>query len=200
MTTGFIICGALAREVLAIIKKHGWDAEVAAIPAIDHAYPERIAPHVEAKIEQLQQKYARLLVVFGDCGMMGALDVVLDKLQIERISGPHCYQWYAGDLYQSLVEEEPGTYFLTDFMVRSFRGLIAKSMGLDRFPELRHDYFRNYKRLVFLAQKPDLALTERARAIAAFLNLPLEVRATGYNQLEAQLVAWMDKVRFVATV
>ena len=74
MKTAFIMCGALAREVLDIIKRHGWDADVFGIPAIDHMFPERIAPDVEKKFQKLRGEYGRILVIFGDCGSRGALD------------------------------------------------------------------------------------------------------------------------------
>lgn len=188
MTTGLIICGALAREVLALVEKYAWDAEVAAAPATLHLYPERIPAAVEKRIVELRARYERLFCVYGDCGTGGALDVVLDRLGIERIAGPHCYEWYGGATFQTLMDEEPGTYFLTDFMVRQFRTLILKSLGLDRFPQLKADYFGNYKRAVYLVQKPDPALIEQAKAAAAYLELPLEIRATGYHLLEERLL------------
>ena len=185
---GLIICGALGHEVVDLIGRHGWDAEIAAVPAHVHLFPEQIAPKVEQRILELRQKYERLIVVFGDCGSGGALDVVLAKYpDIERIAGLHCYEWYGGDLFQELLDEEPGTYFLTDFMVRGFRGTILKGMGLDKYPELREMYFQNYKRVVYLVQKPDPALLEQAKAAAHYLRLPLEIRATGYNLLEKRL-------------
>ncbi|MBK8433584.1 MAG: DUF1638 domain-containing protein [Chloroflexi bacterium] len=186
---GLIICGALGHEVVDLIGRHGWDAEIAAVPAHVHLFPEQIAPKVEQRILELRQKYERLIVVFGDCGSGGALDVVLAKYpDIERIAGLHCYEWYGGDLFQELLDEEPGTYFLTDFMVRGFRGTILKGMGLDKYPELREMYFQNYKRVVYLVQKPDPALLEQAKAAAHYLRLPLEIRATGYNLLEKRLL------------
>ena len=183
-----IICGALAREVLALKERHGWAVDVVGVPATFHMIPARIAPAVEQRIVDLRDRYDRLIVVYGDCGTGGALDQMLDRHGIERIAGPHCYEWYGGSLFQNLMDEEPGTYFLTDFMVRQFHTLIVKSMGLDRFPVLKDDYFANYKRLVYLVQKPDPALAERAKAAASYLNLPLEIRATGYNELEARLL------------
>lgn len=192
MTTAFIICGALAREVLAIIAKYGWNADVVGVPAIDHVYPQRIAPDVEKRILDLREKYDRLIVVYGDCGSQGALDATLKKHGIERLSGPHCYEWYGGEQFQQLMDEEPGTYFLTDFMIRTFEGLIKKSMGLDRYPQLKEDYFRNYKRVVYLAQTEDEALRQKAQKVADYLELPLEIRVTGYNRLETQLVALME--------
>ncbi len=192
MSTAFIICGALGREVLDIIGKHGWDAEVFGIPALDHNHPERIAPHVEERIHELQASHERLIVVFGDCGSRGALDALLARFpDIERIEGPHCYEMYGGQVFHNLMEEEPGTFFLTDFLLRGFEGLFIKEMGLDRFPELHDEYFRNYKRVVYLAQNPDAELLAEARRAADYLRLPLEVRETGYGLLEERLVRMM---------
>lgn len=190
--TAFIICGALAREVLAIIERHGWNAEVVGVPALDHMQPERIAPDVEKRFLALQEAYARIFVVFGDCGSQGALDEVLARYGIQRVDGPHCYEFYGGETFHALMEEEPGTFFLTDFLVRGFRGLVIKGLGLDRFPQLKDDYFRNYRRVVYLVQIPDPELVARAEEIAAYLDLPLEMRETGYGGLETRLVALME--------
>lgn len=190
MTVGLIICGALGREVTEIVHQNDWDAEVIGVPAIDHAFPERIAPDVKKRILALKEQYEKLIVVFGDCGSSGALDRMLEKHpEIERIQGPHCYEFYAGEDFHAWMEAEPGTFFLTDFMVRTFSGLIMKSMGLDRFPELKKEYFRNYKRLLYLAQSEDEELTERAREIAEYLELPLEIRQTGYGGLKKRIAA-----------
>jgi hypothetical protein len=192
MTTGLILCGALGKEVLDIVEKHGWDAEVVGIPAVVHVFPDQIAPKVEGRILEWREKYERLIVLFGDCGSKGALDQMLLKYpDIERIAGPHCYEFYGGERFASLMEEEPGTFFLTDFMVRTFQGLIVKSMGLDRFPQLKEEYFRNYKRLVYLVQKDNLEYRQKATEIAKYLELPLTIIETGYNFLEERLVALM---------
>jgi hypothetical protein len=191
--TGLIICGALGREVLDIVRKHGWDADIVAVPAVDHVFPDRIAPDVEKKFIAMKGQYERLIVVFGDCGSKGALDETLERLGIERIAGPHCYEFYGGQAFQEVMDEEPGTYFLTDFMVRTFNGLIMKSMGLDRYPDLKDDYFKNYKRIVYLAQVPEQELRDKAKVIADYLGLPLEIRETGFNNLETRLVELMNK-------
>ncbi len=189
MNTALILCGALAREVLAIKQKHGWDVAVFGVDANFHVHVQKIAPAVEKRIVELRDKYERLIVVYGDCGTGGELDQVLNKYGVERLRGDHCFQWYGSD---PLMAEEIGTFFLTDFMVRTFRGMIVKGMGLDRYPELRETYFEHYKRVVYLVQKPDPQLIEQAKAAAQFLGLPLEVRASGYADLESQLVALMD--------
>lgn len=188
----FILCGALAREVLSIIKRHDWQVDVFGIPAIDHMYPDRIAPDVERKFQSIRSDYDHILVIFGDCGSRGKLDELLDRLQLDRVDGPHCYEMYGGDLFSELLEEEPGTFFLTDFLIRGFQGTIWRGLGLDRFPTLLDDYFRNYKRLVYLTQTNDQELLPKARSIAERLKLPLEVHFTGYGHLEARLGQWVS--------
>jgi hypothetical protein len=197
MKLAFILCGALAREVLDIIRRHNWPVDVHGIPATDHMVPERIAPHVERKLRTIRAEYDDVLVVFGDCGSRGALDALLDRTGIDRIAGPHCYEMYGGQTFETLMDEEPGTFFLTDFLVRGFHGTVWRGLGLDRHPELFDVYFHNYRRLVYLAQSPDDDLQARAEAIATQLNLPLEVRTTGYGLLETRLAEWV-KARLTA--
>ena len=193
MSIAFIICGALAREVLAIIQRQHWAVDVYGIPAIDHMYPDRIAPNVERKVEAIRTRYDRVLVIYGDCGTRGALDDFLSRDNLERVAGPHCYEMYGGRLFADLMDEEPGTFFLTDFLVRGFNGTIWRGLGLDRYPELMDDYFHNYRRLVYLTQIESLDLVEKAQQIATLLGLPLQVIHTGYGQLEKRLCDWMDK-------
>ncbi len=193
MKTAFIMCGALAREVLVIIDRHGWEVDIVGVPAIDHMYPDRIAPDVEKRFLALREKYDRILVLFGDCGSRGAVDKLVERYDLKRVDGPHCYEMYGGPSFQALMDEEPGTFFLTDFLVRGFRGTIMKGLGLDRFPSLKEDYFRNYKRLVYLVQQEDPELVKKAGEISSFLNLPLELRHTGFGLLEERLVAMMSE-------
>ena len=153
MKTAFILCGGLAHEVLAIIDRYGWDADLVGVPVIDDMYPERTAPDVVKRFQQIRQKNDRIFVLYGDCGTRGALDQLLKRYDLERIDSPHCYEMYAWQGFHDLMEEEPGTFFLTNFLVRSFRGTVIKGLGLDRFPQLRKDYFRNNRRLVYLVQQ-----------------------------------------------
>lgn len=192
MRTAFILCGALAREVLDIVERHSWDVDCYGIPASVHMQPDRIAPDVERKFQELREQYERVLILFGDCGSYGAVDEMIARYGLERVDGPHCYEMYGGELFTQLLDEEPGTFFLTDFLVRGFRGTILKGLGLDRFPQLRDEYFRNYKRIVYLAQSDDPELAEKAKEAADHLRLPLEIRFTGYGLLEERLVAMME--------
>ena len=188
-----IICGALAHEVLAIVQHHQWAVHVVAVPAIVHMYPERIAPAVAKQFQALKEQYKRVIVVFGDCGSQGTLDTWLAENGLERVAGPHCYEMYGGKLFHQLMEEEPGTFFLTDFLVRSFQGTIIKGLGLDRFPELKEDYFRHYRRLVYLVQKENPDLLTKANQVADYLQLPLEIKQTGYGLLEERLTKIMNQ-------
>lgn len=188
MTTALILCGALAREVLALSKRHRWDVALFGVAAREHMFPQRIAPAVEARLRELIPRYERVAVVYGDCGTAGRLDAVLDRYNVPRIAGPHCYEIYGGAAFNQAMEEEPGSFFLTDFLVRGFAGTVLKGLGLDRFPELKAAYFANYTRLVYLIQLESPELIARAEEIAAYLGLPLELRRAGYGQLEGRLI------------
>jgi hypothetical protein len=190
-TTALIACGALAREVLALQARHGWTAEVLALPALLHNTPERIPPALRQRIREARRRYDRVIVVYGDCGTGGALDRMLAEEGVERVAGPHCYEMYADGRFAALMDQAPGTYFLTDYLVQSFDHLVLEGMGLDRRPELRAEYFRNYTRVVYLAQRDDPALRARARWAADQLGLPLEILPTGYGLLEQRLVELM---------
>jgi len=179
--TSLIACGALARELKALIAANGWrHMEVRPLPAILHNRPERIAPAVRLAIREARETSDRVLVLYGDCGTGGALDRVLEEEGAERIEGAHCYAFYAGDdVFDAMMEEEPGTFFLTDYLARHFDRLVWRGLGLDRHPQLFDTYFGNYRRVVHLAQVPDPAMTVRAEAAAARLGLPLVTRVTG---------------------
>jgi hypothetical protein len=180
-----IACGALAREVLALKLDH---IEVACLPAQLHNHPERIPEAMRANIRANRSSYDEILCLYGDCGTGGELDRVLAEEGVRRIEGAHCYAFYAGEeAFSRLMEDEPGTFFLTDFLARHFDALVIRGLGLDRFPELRDDYFGNYRRLVHLAQFDDPEVTARARAAADRLGLAYERRFTGLEGIRAFL-------------
>ena len=186
-----VTCGALAREVLAIIRANGLEhMEVTAVPAGLHNRPERIAEAVRAKIRERRGEFDRVLVAYAECGTGGELDRVVAEEGAERIAGPHCYAFYAGQAdFAALAEEELGSFYLTDYMVRHFETLIVEGLGLGRHPELRDMYFGNYKRVVYLAQLVEPELELRAREAAAYLGLEYAYRRTGYGELEGFLTA-----------
>lgn len=188
----FIVCGALAREVLAIIKKYQWEADVLGVPVLLHNEPDRIPPAIDRRIQSAKDEYERLIVVYGDCGTSGSLDRLLEEQGVQRVSGPHCYEMYADGTFEELMKEEPGTFFLTDYLVGSFDHLVLEGLGIDRNPHLRDEYFRNYRRVVYLAQLNDPRLRERAQWAADRLGLPLEIKQTGYGLLEKRLVELVE--------
>ena len=156
-----IACGALAREVLAL---HLDWIDVACLPASLHNRPERIPEAMRAKIRANRAAYDEILCLYGDCGTGGALDRVLEEEGVARIAGAHCYAFYAGEeAFAALAEEEPGTFYLTDFLARHFDALVIRGLGLDRFPHLRDAYFGAYRRVVHLAQFDDPETTASAR-------------------------------------
>jgi Protein of unknown function (DUF1638) len=171
-----IACGALSVDIASIAAERGWEIDVHPLPPLLHNRPERIAPAVEAQVAELAPRYARIAVAYADCGTYGALDEVCGRLGLVRLPGAHCYDVYAGPgVVTRLSEEEPGTYYLTDFLVAGFERLVWRELGLDRRPELRDDYFRHYTRVVWLAGRRTADLERAAARAADRLGLPLEV-------------------------
>jgi hypothetical protein len=191
--TALIVCGALAKEVLALKAKHNWDVDLFGLPVLLHNEPDRIPPAIDRRIRKAKDQYERLFVIYGDCGTSGTLDKLLTQVGVQRIAGPHCYEMYADGTFEELMEEEPGTFFLTDFLVGSFDHLVLEGLGIDRNPELRDDYFKNYRRVVYLAQRDDPILRERAKWASDHLGLPLEIQQTGYGSLEERLIELMEE-------
>ena len=184
----FIVCGALAREVLEIRKKYGWDADVLGVPSLLHNNPKNITPAVLQRIREAKKEYKRIIVVYGDCGTSGELDKMLAREGVDRVSGPHCYEMYANGKFEALMEGAPGTFFFTDYLVRSFDHLVLEGLGIDRNPQLRDEYFKNYSQIIYLAQQDDPELQKRAHWAANQLELPLAIKQTGYGLLEKRLV------------
>jgi hypothetical protein len=183
-------CGALARELLALTRDLP-GVKVVCIDAALHMRPERIADAVAARIARARAEYGadtRIFVAYADCGTRGALDEVLATTGVERIEGAHCFEFYAGAAsYAQLQDEEPGTFYLTDFLARQFDSLIMAGLGLDKHPELRDAYFGNYSRLIYLAQTDDADLTSRAEVAAERLGLAFERRYTGFGELTTSI-------------
>ena len=179
-------CGALARELVELTRRAGLPAmDLTCLPASLHNRPERIPGAVAARIRRARRDgYDRIFVAYADCGAGGLLDRVLEAEGIARLEGAHCYEIYAGRAaFAALADEEPGTFYLTDYLVRNFDRLVVRGLGLDRHPELLPMYFGNYRRLVHLAQIDDPALTVIAEAAADRLGLTFERRLVGLGEL-----------------
>lgn len=187
-----LICGALGKEVKTIVDTHGWDVDVYGVPAMHHFYPKKIVEAVDAKLALIANGYRKVVVVYGDCGTAGALEPVLDRYGAVRLRGPHCYEIFAGEDFDRIADKRPATFFLTDWLVRNFERAVVRGLGIDRYPELKPVYFRNYTDLLYLAQFPDERLLEKAGEIGMYLGLTLEVRQVGLGELETRLRALVE--------
>ena len=173
-----------------MVERNGWPVDVHPLPPLLHTHPQQIAGEVRTLATRLATTYDTVVIGYADCGTYGALDEVCRDLGLERLPGLHCYDVYAGpSRLERFFDEQPGTYLLTDFLVRSFARTVVQEMGLDRYPELRDTYFGNYTRVVWLAQQPDDELRTLAEEAAARIGLPLTVVDTGDHGLEQALAA-----------
>ena len=185
-------CGAIAQPAAAVAAAHDWPLDVHPLPPLLHNQPQRIAGEVERLAADLRSAYDVVAVGYADCGTYGALDEVCDRLGLARLEGLHCYDVYAGaSQVERFFADQPGTYLLTDFLVRSFARTVETELGLDRHPELREEYFRHYTRVVWLAQSDDPAELAELRPLADQaadrLGLPLTVVPTGTAGLATAL-------------
>jgi hypothetical protein len=191
-----IACGALAREIVALKKINGWSAmDVECLPPELHNRPERIPAAVRDAIVEGRKRYDHIFVAYADCGTGGLLDTVLQAEGVERLPGAHCYEFFAtGRVFADLAEAEPGTFYLTDFLVRHFQRLVVEGLGIDRHPELAHEYFRNYRRMVYFVQAKNPSLARAASEIAQQFGLAYEERFTGYGELATSLSAMKARI------
>jgi hypothetical protein len=189
--TLILACGALAREILAQIAPARLPhIQVQCLPATLHNRPERIAPAVRKALADCQGRYRTVFVAYADCGTGGELDLVLAEAGVQRLPGAHCYAFFTGvEKFAAAEDADMRSFFLTDFLARSFEALVWEGLGLDRHPELRDAYFGNYERVVFLAQTDDAELTAMAHSAADRLGLAFERRFTGYGDLATALAA-----------
>jgi uncharacterized protein DUF1638 len=191
--TALVICGALGREVKEIVDRRGWDVDIYGVSALLHLYPARIVEELREKLHRLRPDYQKLVVVYGECGMTGKLEGILDEVGAVRVPGPHCYEMFAGaQRFGEIAERRPGTFFLTDWLVRNFERAVVRGLGLDREPELKAMLFGNYEAVLYLRQSPHPRLAVKAREIASYLGLPLEIEDVGLGELEERLAALVE--------
>ncbi len=191
--TALVICGALGREVKDIVDRRGWDVDIYGVSALLHLYPSRILDELRQKLYALRPRYSKLVVVYGECGMNGQLDSLLEEVGAARLRGPHCYEMFAGEArFGDIADKRPGTFFLTDWLVRNFDRAVVKGLGLDRYPDLKAMLFGNYEAVLYLRQVPNPRLAEKAHDIAEYLALPLEIEDVGLGELEERLAELVE--------
>jgi uncharacterized protein DUF1638 len=193
-STMFIACGALAHEVMHLVEANAWqNVSVSCIPASYHNTPQLIPEAMRKKIRRYKSSYDRIVALFADCGTGGLLDKVLEEEGVTRIPGAHCYEFFSGTpQFMEMAEEEPGSFYLTDFLAKHFETLIWKGLGMEEHPELIDMYFGNYKRIVYLAQTDNEEIAALARHAADVLGLEYVYKYTGMDGLGGFMTRQLD--------
>jgi hypothetical protein len=200
MNIGVVACGAIATHIANIQRKHDLNITIYPLPPLLHNHPEKIAEEVDGLLQKIQGKHEKCVVAYADCGTYGALDEVLSRHRVSRLQGNHCYDVFAGKAeIDRIMSNHPGTYFLTDYLVKSFQRSVIVELGLDRHPELRDDYFKNYTQVLWLAQNHTSELEEEARSAAALIRLPLTITLVGEGGLERQIMSLTRSLNDAAT-
>lgn len=184
-----IACGALAREIEWLKRTNAWrNLSVKCLDAELHNHPDKIPEKLETLIAESHDQFDQIFVAYGDCGTGGRIDKVLARWNLERLPGAHCYSFYATEArFNALADAEPGTFYLTDFLVRHFDRLVVRGLKLDRHPQLLPQFFGHYRRVVYLAQQDDEQLQLAARRAADYLGLRFETLTTGMGELGQHL-------------
>ena len=182
-------CGAIAHEVREIIELNNWDnVRLQCLNADLHNTPKILPAKIKESIDSNINDYSKIFLAYADCGTGGLIDLIIKDYDIERLDGAHCYEFYSGSsVFEELSEKEIGTFYLTDFLVKNFDRLVVDGLGIQKYPALKEEYFKNYKNVVYLAQKQDNILESKARECADYLNLEFSALFTGLNNLENQL-------------
>ena len=189
MNIGIVACGALATHIAEVAAENALDITIYPLPPLLHNRPEKIAGEVDALLMKIKTKHVLCAVAYADCGTYGALDIVIERHNVKRLGGNHCYDIFAGRTeIDRLMVEDAGTYFLTDFLVKSFHRSVIVELGLDKYPYLRDDYFKNYTRVIWLAQLRTPELEQAAIEAAKEIGLPLEIHNAGYAGLTKQIM------------
>lgn len=190
MSIGVVACGAIASHIASIQEKYNLNLTIYPLPPLLHNSPEKIAGEVDALLSRIGNEHESCFVAYADCGTYGALDAVIATHQVRRLGGNHCYDVFAGENeIKKIMTERPGTYFLTDFLAKSFHRSVVVELGLDKRPELRDDYFKNYEQVLWLAQNPTPELEAQARDAAALIGLPLEIMVVGEVGLTREILS-----------
>jgi hypothetical protein len=182
-------CGAIAHEINEIIKLNDWNnVRLKCLNADLHNTPKKLPKKIKEIIDSSFQEYSKIFLAYADCGTGGLIDSMLKDYDIERLEGAHCYEFYAGSkLFKDLSNREIGTFYLTDFLVKNFERLIIDGLGLSKHPSLKDEYFKNYKKIVYLAQKHNDDLELKAKDCADYLNLEFSIHYTGLDNFGNQL-------------
>jgi hypothetical protein len=193
MSIAVIACGAIATHISHITDSHNLDVTIFPLPPLLHNQPAKIAGEVERTYLEIKDQYSQCAVAYADCGTYGALDTVIEKFGLKRLGGNHCYDIFAGkEKIQAIMDKDAGTYFLTDFLVKSFHRSVIVELGLDKRPDLRDDYFKHYNKMLWLAQNPTPELKVMAQDAADLIGLKLEIDVVGEGSLKEQILELLN--------
>lgn len=181
-------CGAIAKELTKVLGQvDSLDITLEHLPGILHNRPDQIPDAIERRLLERAEHFDQVILGYADCGTGGRLDALLENWDhVTRLPGAHCYEFFTGSATFDQLND-PYTFYLTDYLARHFDLFVWRGLGLDRWPHLIDDYFKYYRRLVYLSQEPTDDLIERGRRAANRLGLEFDHVQTGLDPLRLAL-------------
>ena len=85
-----IACGALAKEITALIRMNNWThLQLRYLPAKLHNEPHNIPQNIRKNLINAQNKFSQIFIGYADCGTGGKIDNLLEEFGVQRLPGAH---------------------------------------------------------------------------------------------------------------
>jgi hypothetical protein len=136
------------------------------LPPNLHINPHLLERRVVQEIRRAKNRGNKVTCLYGDC--FADIDACCAQYSASRAVGSHCYEIFLGtEVFQRLINESAGTYFLERELLKDFERLCAEPLELHD-EEMRRALFKHYKKLVYVRQPSDKGLEAKARELAGF--------------------------------
>jgi hypothetical protein len=155
------------------------------LPANLHLKPELLKSALQQAVAEARRRKELPLIIYGDC--FTGINEFCRQHGIVKLPGRNCYEMLLGDrLFESILTETIGTFFVERELLLNFNAYCAEPLELAD-SSLRDIYFEHYERLLYVRQPNDPDITVKAKKIADFLKLSLDIRDADYSHFSKLL-------------
>jgi len=157
------------------------------LPSHLHLKPPELENCLEKALTSAREAGEWVICLYGQC--FPEIDDFCQQRQVSKVAGQHCYEMLLGrERFQQLTDEVAGTYFVERDFLLNFEEYCVEPLEL-KDEEMKRYCFGQYQRLLYVRQPSDPDLVPRAKELAEFLGLSMEVCDADYSHLEEILTA-----------